>query len=108
MGEEILGSLEQRESLRVEKLYKRVAALIQKSKEEGFQVENFEARALRALRLNNPKQRDQAVKILLALKMDIPRKKVQYIPMNPEDEALDIPENPSGRAVSKRMTLKRR
>ena len=88
---QILDAAEERERQRVAAMHERILGLLAKSREEGFDVTRLEPAAAHALRLNVKQRRPEAIRILNQLEMDIPRKKVQYIPMNPEEEKLDIP-----------------
>lgn len=85
----IASVLDKRESNRVIARYRKVSALIEESRANGFAVDGLAAKARAALALNRPGYRDDALRVLGELEMHIPRKRVQYIPMNeqPLDEA---------------------
>lgn len=81
-GREILAKAEEREMRRVENKFQRIASLLKQSQAEGFEIDVLEVRAQEALKRNVPGLREEAIQRLNELEMDIPRKKVQYIPMS--------------------------
>lgn len=83
---EIMVKAEQREKRRVENHYERIEALLKRSEAEGFEIEILRSRAREALALNAPGRREEATRRLHELEMDIPRKKVQYIPMGGREQ----------------------
>jgi hypothetical protein len=74
--------LEQREAEKILSQYRRVTGLIEDAKELGYNVDALRWKANEALRNNFPGRRPAAMQTLTELEMVIPRKKVQYIPIN--------------------------
>lgn len=106
-GQELLDSLERREAKRVEARFRRLAAKLAGARSQGFQVDGLEAKARAALKLNVRAYRRQAIKALIAVEMEIPREKVQYIPMHPSEDQEELledvpPSKPRPRAGSRR------
>lgn len=86
--------LKRREELKVEAFYRKVSALIEEARGEGFSVDGLQAKANAALDLERAGFRDAAMRTLAAVELEIPRKEVQYIPMEPQapDTGLESPD----------------
>jgi hypothetical protein len=101
-GRDILEGKERREAAGLRRRYERVMAQLDEARRQGFQVGVLERKAEVALRLNDARDRPHAVKILVEVEMNVPRKKVQYIPLYPADEEVPIPRDIPGRRVKRR------
>jgi len=100
-GDEIMALKDKTDSARLVRRYDRVMSLLAQAQAENFAVDALERKAAAALQLNNARYRPHAVRILVEVEMDIPRKKVQYIPLHPLEEEVEIPQDLPGRRVGK-------
>ena len=83
---DILAELESKDRRRIEGMHQRIMELLRKSDEEGYDVSPLRRRADDAAALNDARHRPEAMRLLSAIEMEIPRKKVQYIPMDSPSE----------------------
>ncbi|HAM35879.1 MAG TPA: hypothetical protein DEB40_08430 [Elusimicrobia bacterium] len=100
-GDEIMALKERRESAQLRRRYLKLMDLLRQAQAQGFSVEILRRKADVALTLNDARNRAAAVKILVEVEMKIPRPKVQYIPLYPDDEEEEIPPDIPGRRVRK-------
>lgn len=88
---EIMQAKELRESKNVQKRYVRLAVLLEQARIDGFDVSGLQAKASAALSLNRSGYRRFALTALSEVELAIPRKRTQYIPMEPAHSEIEIP-----------------
>ena len=98
-GDEIMALLEDRASSQLIRRHERVMTLLARARTAGFSVSLLERKADVAMKLNDPRNRAAAVKILAEIEMGVPRKRARYLPLSTTDENMDIPEDIPGRRV---------
>ncbi|MFA6003612.1 MAG: hypothetical protein WC881_06040 [Elusimicrobiota bacterium] len=104
-GLEIAASNEQLAATRVLHRYNRVMAVLDQARSQGLPVAGLQNQAQAALKLNTPRNRDRAVKLLVEVEMRVPHKKTRYRPAPAASDELDIP---SARPVRTTSTQRRR
>jgi len=90
-GDEIMMLKEKRESAELGRRHQRVLALLARAEAEGFDVSALRRKADMALPLDSARSRRKAVLLLAEVELDVPHKKVQYIPLYPPDDEEEIP-----------------
>ena len=98
-GAEIMSLMDKRAAADVVRRYELVLAHLSQARAEGFEVSVLERKAAVALQLNGPRYRRQALEMLAEVELRVPHKKVQYIPLCPADEEVEIPEDVPGKRV---------
>jgi hypothetical protein len=101
-GAEIMRFKEKRDSDGLARRHERVLALLSKAETDGFDVSALRSKADVALQLNSARYRRQAILMLAEIELDVPRKKVQYIPLYPAGDEEEVPADVPGRNVTKR------
>jgi hypothetical protein len=104
---EILSQAERQQARRLEDQYRRVTSLIEEARANGFAVNGLQDQADAALKFNVPGKRTAAAEILYRAEMQIPHRKVQYIPMDaPAHEAKPAAAQAKSRHQRKRRVKK--
>lgn len=106
-GTAILADNEKRAANRVQSRYRRVLAMLEQAKAQGFQVSGLERKAQAAIGLNVPAYRRQAIKFLGEIEMAVPRAKPRLAPLGPsqapsEEVEEDLAPAPAPEARRKR------
>ncbi len=91
---ELAAQSKRAEQLKVQGFYRKVSALLEEARGNGFSVDGLQAKANAALDLERAGFRDAAMTTLAEVEMQVPRKPVQYIPMDPAqpDEQYESPD----------------
>jgi hypothetical protein len=101
-GDEIMLLKEKRETADLMRRHEQVMALLSKAEADGFDVSALRRKADMALQLNSARYRRKAVLMLAEVELDVPRKKVQYIPVYPAGEEDDVPADVPAQKAGKR------
>lgn len=83
----ITAALDRRESLELRGRYRKIQALLEEARAAGFNVDGHERKAQAIMKLERARMFNEAKREFIALEMRIPRKRVQYIPMDEEARA---------------------
>ena len=99
---DLKGQLQRQELRGIYSRYRRVNAMLDKAEAEGFAVAGHRAKAKAAVRLAQLGFRWQAQTAMNDVEMNVPRKKVRYIPLYPKAEGAEeeevAPDAPASRA----------
>jgi hypothetical protein len=85
-GAEILLLRQRQQSAALRRRFERVSALLAQAETDGFDISGLRRKAVLAMSFNGANQYRYAEKLLNETEMSIPRKKVQYIPLYPNEE----------------------
>jgi hypothetical protein len=101
-GSEIMQLKEKRESVDLVRRHDQVLALLAQAEADGFNVAALRRKADAALQLDSALSRRKAVLMLAEVELDVPHKKVQYIPVYPAGEEDDLPADVPAQKAGKR------
>jgi hypothetical protein len=101
-GADIMLLKEQRDSAQLVRRHDQVLAFLAQAEAEGVDVSALRSKADVALQLNSERYRRKAILMLAEVELDMPHKKVQYIPLYPAGEDEELPADVPGRKVGRR------